>query len=76
MQIATIIGLVGTVTCVGLFIKQKNWLLATAFVFSTAYMILDKVIHIPVVPYFIVPWFAYLFFALVVYEIFRTVVLK
>ena len=76
MQIATIISLVGTVTCVGLFIKQKNWLLATAFIFSTAYMILEKVIHVPVVPYFVVPWFAYLFFALVAYEIFRTVVLK
>ncbi len=76
MQIATIIGLAGTVTCAGLFIKQKNWLLATAFVFSTVYLILDKVIHISLVPYFLVPWFAYLFFALVAYEIFRTVVLK
>jgi hypothetical protein len=76
MQIATILGLAGTVTYVGLFIKQKNWLLATAFVFSTAYTILDKIIHIPVVPYFMVSWFAYLFFALVAYEIFRKVVLK
>lgn len=76
MQIATIIGLAGTVTCAGLFIKQKNWLLATAFVFSTVYLILDKVIHIAVVPYFLVPWFAYLFFALVAYEIFRAVILK
>jgi len=76
MQIATIIGLAGTVTCAGLFFKQKNWLLTAAFVFSTAYIILDKVIHIPGVPYFLVPWFAYLFFALVAYEIFRAVVLK
>jgi len=76
MQIATIIGLTGTVTCVGLFIKQKNWLLAAAFCFSTAYIVLDKIIHIPAVPYFLIPWFAYLFFALVAYEVFRTVVLK
>lgn len=76
MQISTIIGLAGTITCVGLFIKQKNWLLAAAFVCATVYMIMDKVIHIPLVPYFLVPWFAYLFFALVAYEIFRTVVLK
>jgi hypothetical protein len=76
MQIATILSLVGSVTCVGLFTKQKNWLLATAFIFSTAYTILDKVVHIPVVPFFVVSWLAYLFFALVAYEIFRKIILK
>jgi hypothetical protein len=76
MQIATILSLVGSVTCVGLFTKQKDWLLATAFIFSTAYTILDKVIHIPTVPFFVVSWLAYLFFALVAYEIFRKVFLK
>jgi hypothetical protein len=76
MQIATIISLVGSVTCIGLFTKQKNWLLATAFIFSMAYTILDKVVHIPAAPFFVVSWLAYLFFALVAYEIFRKIVLK
>lgn len=76
MQIATILSLAGSVTCVGLFSKQKNWLLAAAFCLSTAYTTLDKVIHISAVPFFLIPWLAYLFFALVGYEIFRTIVLK
>jgi hypothetical protein len=76
MQIATILSLVSSVTCVGLFTKQKNWMLATAFIFSTAYTMLDKVVHIHAVPFFVVSWLAYLFFALVAYEIFRTIVLK
>lgn len=76
MQIATIISLAGTVTCAGLFSKQKNWLLATAFVLATVYTVLEKAIHIPAMPYFLVPWLAYLFFALLAYEIFRAVVLK
>lgn len=75
MQIATILSLAGSVTCAGLFIKQKNLLLATAFAFSTAYTIFDKLIHFPAVPFFAISWFAYLFFALVAYEIFRKVVL-
>lgn len=76
MQIATIISLAGTVTCAGLFSKQKHWLLATAFALATAYTILEKAIHISAVPYFLVPWLAYLFFALLAYEVFRAVVLK
>ena len=76
MQIATILSLAGSVTCVGLFTKQKNWLLAAAFIFSTAYTILDKVVHIPAVPFSVVSWLAYLFFALVAYDIFRKIVLK
>jgi len=76
MQIATILSLAGTVTCAGLFSKQKNWLLAGAFALATAYTILEKVIHISAVPSSAIPWLAYLFFALVAYEIFRAVVLK
>jgi hypothetical protein len=76
MQIATILSLAASVTCVGLFTKQKNWVLAAAFVFSTIYMVLDKAIYIAAVPAFVVPWCAYIFFALVGYEIFRKVVLS
>lgn len=76
MQIATILSLAGSITCVGLFVKQKNWLLATAFFFSMAYTLFDRVLHFPAVPYFTITWLAYLFFALVAYEIFQKVVLK
>ncbi|HWW69403.1 MAG TPA: hypothetical protein VN089_05650 [Duganella sp.] len=76
MQIATILSLAASVTCVGLFTKQKNWVLAAAFAFSTVYTILDKAIHIAAVPAFVIPWCAYAFFALVAYEIFRKVVLS
>ncbi len=76
MQIATLLSLAGTVTCAGLFSKQKNWLLAGAFTLATAYTALEKMIHIPAVPSAAIPWLAYLFFALVAYEIFRAVVLK
>ncbi len=76
MQIATMLSLAASVTCVGLFTKQKNWVLAAAFTFSTVYTILDKAIHIAAVPGYLIPWCAYLFFALVVYEVFRKVVLS
>nr|WP_315398659.1 hypothetical protein [uncultured Duganella sp.] len=75
MQIATILSLAASITCVGLFTKQKNWVLAAAFVFSSLYTILDRV-HIAAVPGFVTPWCGYLFFALVGYEIFRKVVLS
>ena len=76
MQIATILSLAASVTCVGLFTKQKNWVLAAAFVFSTIYTVLDKAIYIAAVQAFVIPWCAYIFFALVGYEIFRKVVLS
>ena len=76
MQIATILSLAASVTCVGLFTKQKNWVLAAAFAAASLYTILDKVIHIAALPGYLVLWCAYLFFALVAYEIFRKVVLS
>lgn len=76
MQTATILSLAASITCVGLFTKQKNWVLAAAFAFSSVYTILDKAIYIAAVPGFVIPWCAYLFFALVGYEVFRKVVLS
>jgi hypothetical protein len=76
MQIATILSLTGSVTCVGLFTKQKNFLLAIAFVFSTIYTVLDKVVRTSAIPAFVVTGFAYLFFVLLAYDVFRKVLLK
>ena len=76
MQTATILSLAASITCVGLFTKQKNWVLAAAFAFSSIYTILDKAISIAAVPAFVIPWCAYIFFALVGYEVFRKVVLS
>jgi hypothetical protein len=50
--------------------------LAAAFAFSSIYTILDKAIYIAAVPAFVIPWCAYIFFALVGYEVFRKVVLS
>jgi hypothetical protein len=76
MQIATIISLAGTVTCAGLFVKQSNWVLAAAFIFATAYTVMDKVTRIPGVPPVAVMACAWLFFALLAVETLRKVVLK
>jgi hypothetical protein len=76
MQIATIISLAGTVTCAGLFAKQRNWVLAAAFVFATAYTFMDRVMHVPGVPPIAVTACAWLFFALLAVETLRKVVLK
>ena len=76
MQTATILSLAASVTCVGLFIKQKNWILAAAFIFSTAFTVLDKVVHVSAIPGAWVIWLAYLFFALLAYEVLQKVVLK
>lgn len=76
MQIATIISLAGTVTCAGLFIKQSDWLLAAAFVFATAYLVMEKVIRIPGMPPVAVMACAWLFFGLLAVETLRKVVLR
>ena len=76
MQIATIISLAGTVTCAGLFIKQRHWILAAAFVFATAYTVMNQVTRIPGVPPVAVVACAWLFFALLAVETLRKVILK
>jgi hypothetical protein len=75
MQISTILSLAGTVTCVGLFAKQKDWLLTAAFAFATAHTLL-AVFRPSFIPGYLVPWCAYAFFALAAIEFVRKVVLK
>lgn len=75
MQIATIISLAGSITCVGLFSKQKEWVLAAAFVFGAAFTTFAA-FRPSFIPGFIVPWFAYAFFALAAIEFVRKVILK
>ena len=75
MQIATIISLAGTITCVGLFAKQKEWVLATAFAFGAAFTALAAFRPF-FVPGYLIPWCAYTFFALVAVEFIRKVILK
>jgi hypothetical protein len=76
MQIATILSLAGTVTCVGVFISHKKWLLALAFTCATAYTILTSVVHVAAVPAVLVQSLPYLFLALVVLEVLRKLVGK
>ncbi|WP_395403585.1 hypothetical protein ACHMW6_33230 [Pseudoduganella sp. UC29_106] len=76
MKIATIISLVSSVACVGVFAGQQRWILAIAFVFATAYTLLDKVIRVPSLPIMAIDATAFLFAALVVYEIVRKVFFK
>jgi hypothetical protein len=76
MQIPTIISLAGTLVCAGLFVKQRNWVLAAAFMFATAYTVMNQVMRIPGVPPVAVMACAWLFFALLAVETLRKVVLK
>nr|GEU28579.1 hypothetical protein [Tanacetum cinerariifolium] len=55
MQIATIISLAGSITCVGLFSKQKEWVLAAAFVFAAAFTTFAA-FRPSFIPGYIVPW--------------------
>jgi len=75
MQIATIISLAGSITCVGLFSKQKEWVLAATFVFGAAFTLLAA-FRPSFIPGYIVPWCAYAFFALAAAEFVRKVILK
>lgn len=75
MQIATIISLAGTITCVGLFSKQKEWVLAAAFAFGAAFTALAA-LRPSFIPGYLVPWCAYAFFALAAVEFVRKVILK
>jgi len=76
MQIATMLSLAGSVTCVGVFIGQKKWLLALAFACSIAYTILEKVVHVAAVPGMVIQALPFLFLALVVYEVLHKLVMK
>ena len=76
MQIATLLSLAASITCVGVFTQQKKWPLAAAFAFSTAYTLLDKVVHVQAVPPVVIHALPLLFLALVVYETLTKVVMK
>jgi hypothetical protein len=76
MKIATIISLVSSVACTGVFAGQKRWVLAAAFVFATAYTLLDRVVRVPSLPALAIDALALLFAALVAYEIVRKVFFK
>jgi len=76
MQIATMLSLAGSVTCVGVFVAQKKWVLATAFFCSIAYTILEKVIHVAAIPSLVIQALPFLFLALVVYEFLHKLVMK
>lgn len=76
MQIATMLSLAGSVTCVGVFIGRKNWVLALAFLCSIAYTVLAQVVSVPEIPGIVVQALPFLFLALVVYEVLQKLVMK
>ncbi|SDG52506.1 MULTISPECIES: hypothetical protein [unclassified Duganella] len=76
MQIATMLSLAGSVTCVGVFIGRKNWILALAFFCSIAYTVLAQVVNVPEIPGIVVQALPFLFLALVVYEVLQKLVMK
>jgi hypothetical protein len=76
MQIATMLGLAGTVTCAGVFIGQKKWVLASAFLCAVAYMVLETVIHVRAVPGMVLQALPILFLVLIVYEVITKLVMK
>ena len=76
MQIATMLSLAGSVTCVGVFIGRKNWILALAFFCSIAYTVLAQVVNVPEIPSIVVQALPFLFLALVVYEVLQKLVMK
>jgi hypothetical protein len=76
MKIATLISLAGTITCSGIFTVQKQWVLAATFIFLTIYTLLDRVIHIGVIPGVVVDAFPVVALLLALYEILRKVAAK
>ena len=76
MQIGTMLSLAGSVTCVGVFIGRKNWILALAFFCSIAYTVLEHVVSVPEIPNMVVQALPLLFLALVVYEVLQKLVMK
>jgi len=76
MQIATMLSLAGSVTCVGVFVGRKNWLLALAFVCSIVYTVLAQVVSVSAIPAIVVQALPFLFLALIVYEVLQKLVMK
>ncbi|MYM34664.1 hypothetical protein GTP44_23755 [Duganella sp. FT50W] len=76
MHTATMLSLAGSVTCVGVFIGRKNWILALAFLCSIAYTVLAQVVSIAAIPGMVVQALPFIFLALVVYEILQKLVMK
>lgn len=76
MQIATMLSLAGTITCLGIFTSHKKWTLALAFLFASTYTVLHDVIHVAAVPGLLLQSLPYVFLALVVFAMLRTLVAK
>jgi hypothetical protein len=73
MQITGGLLLVSALICVALFAMQHRWVLVIAYICLAINTLLDKLLQATNLPPWIANSFAYLFVALTMFELFRTI---
>ena len=73
MQVVSIIGIIANIGLFFLFAKNKKWSMSVAFLFSAAYTLFSKLVHLESLPEIVVNSFVYIFAILVFYSVAREV---